>query len=356
MTNTNFKRILLDSAKLGAAGASIALIAWCFVTFSTPTGEVETAQADILDNGFFAPPTKQQAFVNTLKDFGMEKPRSYNWNGNTVFFSMGYSKAAPEEILGAFQREFVRKGVNKRVHQSIMPRVPLVTSGEQVNAMSTSERRDSTHQLTSRLSQLDDFFSGGLVPVVIDRNYIAMAGTTSKQEAPDALSFLQEQIQNKSPVAEGIKNMRFIEARRAPGEKRTMISAIWSDDKLDSLKFEPDAKRSDLAVSTKAPACLGCRRIMSFHGEGKERDYGTNVFVGQQSVPEVIAFYDRALATRGWQRSDASRVMRQLSNRGIIPPSAASMTSYSKGNQFTTVMAYPIDHGARTQVHVFDSP
>lgn len=356
MTNRNFKRILLDTTKLGAAAATIVLIAWCFVTFSSPTGQVDTAQADILDNGLFAPPTKQKAFVSTLKDFGMEPPRSYNWNGNTVFFSMGYSKASPEEILGAFQREFVRRGVNQRVHQAIMPKVPLVTSGEQVNAMSGSERRDTTHQLTSRLNQLDDFFSGGLVPIAIERNYVAMAGTTSKQEAPDALAFLQEQFQNRSSVAENIKNMRFIEARRSPGEKKTMISAIWSDDKLDSMKFEPDAKRSDLAVSTKAPACLGCRRIMSFHGEGKERDYGTNVFVGQQSVPEVIAFYDRALAARGWQRSDASRAMRRLTNRGIIPPSAASMTSYSKGSQFTTVMAYPIDHGARTQVHVFDSP
>jgi hypothetical protein len=258
--------------------------------------------------------------------------------------------------MRAFQREFVRKGNNKKAHYSILPKVPLILSPRQLESMPIEQQKNTMNRTKARLEQLDDFFGGGIVPVVIRDDYVAMAGMTSKKNAPDALQFLAEQINSQKSVAESVKQMRFIEARRSPDESKTMISAVWSDDELDMLKFAPDAKRSDLAVSTRIPACLGCRRVMNFQGQGAERDYGTNVFVGQQNVADTIAFYDRAMRARGWKLSGASQTMRLLSARGVIPPNAARMTSFSKNGKFITVMAYPVDRGGRTQVHVFDSP
>lgn len=354
--NTNIKKTVSNTLKVGAAGASICAVAWCFVTFSSPTGDVEPAEANIYDLGMFSAPTNQESFVEILKDYDMERPRSYNWNGNSVYYSMGSVDESPKRFLRQFQDKLVAKGINKKPHYSILPNIAPPGAGGPIESMPSAERqRQIIKRSGDQLAASDDFFGGGLVPIAIGTDIVSMAGASSKNNAPDGLSFVQEQIDSGTSLPDTVGQMRYVEARRAPGDKKTTISAIWSDDKLELSKFNPDSKRSDLAVSTQVPACLGCRRIMNFQGEGNERDYGTNVFVGRQNTSETLSFYNRAMQARGWKLANSTQTMRALKGHGIIPQSAAEMASYSKNGKFTTIMAYPIDYGGETQVHVFGS-
>lgn len=353
---THIPKILLNSLKVAAAGASICAVAWCFVTFSSPAGEVEQAEANIYDMGFFSPPTKQESFVRILKDYDMEKPRSYNWNGNSVYFSMGSVDESPQQVLRDFQDQLVAKGLNKKAHYSVSPAIAPAGMSRLQSTPDRATQRQMLARSGQKLDKLDDFFGGGLVPITIGKNHIAMAGATSKDKAPDALQFVKEHIARKTRLPETVGQMRYFEAFRAPGDKKTTITAIWSDDKLELEKFSPDAKRSDLAVSTEVPACLGCRRIMNFRGEGAERDYGTNVFVGRQNAAETLEFYNRAMQARGWKLAGSTQALRLLQARGVVPPLSAEMASYSKDGKFATVMAYPMGRSGETQVHVFDSP
>ncbi|AWV90378.1 hypothetical protein DFR33_107222 [Bradymonas sediminis] len=350
----DFNKLLISGLKLGASGALICAIAWAVVTFSSPGGEVEPAEATILSMDMFAPASKSKRFADTLEAFDMEEPRAYDWNGNTVYFSMATTDASPMEVLHAFQQELVQNGVNKKMHTRILPSFPRVDSFEALGKKSESKKVERWSE--SKRAQLDDFFAGGLVPITIRPGYVAMAGATSKGEADNAVDFFKEQIAAKRSLEDSVKIMRYVEARRAPDEAKTMISAVWSDDKLEMDKFAPDSKRSDLAVSSEAPACLGCRRIMSFGGTGKEANYGTNVFVGYQHVDETIQFYDRAMQNRGWKPATASIILRRLAEQGVIPPSAARTVSFNKDGKFATVVAYPSGMGGETQVHVFESP
>jgi|SRR5690554_2813018 len=348
------KELLSSGLKLGASGALICAIAWAVVTFGSPGGDVDPAEATILSMDMFSPRTKSEGFADTLKSFDMEEPRAYDWNGNTVYFSMGMTDASPTEVLHAFQRELVENGVNKKAHTHRVSGFPKVGSLEALSEPAEKKRINNWTQ--NKRVELDDFFSGGLVPITVTPGYVAMAGATSKGEAKSAEAFVKEQIASKRSVEESVKIMRYVEARRGADDTKTMISAVWSDDELEMEKFAPDANRSDLAVSTDAPACLGCRRIMSFGGSGREADYGTNVFVGYQHVDETIEFYDRAMQNRGWKPSNASVLLRRLTEQGLIPPSAARTTSFSKNGRFATVMAYPTGMGGQTQVHIFESP
>jgi len=350
----NSKELLSSGLKLGASGALICAIAWAVVTFGSPRGEIDPAEATILSMDMFSSPTKSEGFANTLEAFDMEKPRAYDWNGNTVYFSMGMTDASPMEVLHAFQRELVEKGVNKKAHTHRVSGIPKVDLSKALAEPGESNKLKGWTQ--NKRAELDDFFSGGLIPIAISPSYVAMAGASSKGEAKTADEFIKEQIATKRSLEDSVKVMRYVEARRAADDSKTMISAVWSDDELEMEKFAPDAKRSDLTVSTDAPACLGCRRIMSFGGHGSESSYGTNVFVGYQHVDETIEFYDRAMQNRGWKPSTASVLLRRLTEQGLIPPSAARTTSFSKNGRFATVMAYPTGMGGQTQVHIFESP
>ncbi len=347
----SLRTLIVGGLKLALSGALICAIAWCFVTFDSPKGDVEKADAHILALNTFAPLSKNQKFMTMLRDWGLEKPRAYDWNGNSVYYSMGSTKLTPLQFLSSFQHQLVDKGINKHVHT----RIPKSITQSMADAPAGQKKQARTKAAVAHFERADDFFTGGLVPINVAPNHVAMAGAISKKKAKGALDFALEMIKGRQSLPATVGQMRYVEAWRNPGDSKTTIAAVWSDDKLDMRKFAPDAKRSDLGVDPSVPVCLGCRRRMRFAGEGKEDGYSTNVFVSRQNVQQVADFYDRALRHRGWKLAKSSRVTRLLKQRGVIPPTDGKLSSFAKGGQFLTVVAYPIKNG-RTEVHVFASP
>ena len=109
------------AAKLAIAGTTIAGIGFAMVTFGGTKTPVKEAEADILALDF-APKSKSEKFVDSLKDLGMEKPRVYDWNGNTMYLSTMVTNRTPTEVLRDFQGKFVENGVNRAAHTT--PVVP----------------------------------------------------------------------------------------------------------------------------------------------------------------------------------------------------------------------------------------
>lgn len=352
MRTTMTQKLLTTTLKIGLSAAVILLIAWLIVAQGATDSGVKTARADIFSMELFGPRSKSQRFAQTLKSFELEPPRMYTWNDNTFFYSMGSTDLTPEEFLDDFQRSLLENGVNRRMHTRLMPGAEeAYESGR--NPKQKLEALKDWGDL--KLEELDDFFSGGLIPIERSKNRVAMVAAQSPDRASDARSFIAEQTREQRSIDESSSLMRYVEAWREPGDRRTTIAAVWSDDDLDISKFATTA-RADLSKDAGTPACLGCDKTMSFRGSGDEKKFGTEVFLGRQNVALTMAEYDRLLAARGWRLSQATQTARLLEAQRIIPMQTAQVSSFSKGSDFVTVLAYPVERGTRTQVHVFSSP
>lgn len=344
--------------KLGGAGATICAIAWAFLTLSPdPVEPVKQAEADIFSLDFAAPKSKEARFVEALQDEGMEKPRTYDWNGNTFFFSMKQTKDDPLTVMRDFQHTFARRGVNKKAHLKLPPSIANALPPQDLKEAAPAGQKRSSEIYTQNLERLDDFFSGGVVPTEVGRDYIAMAGTTSKQGADSGLSFLEERLKNvHNPIESNVAAMRFIDARRNPHTGLTTVTATWSDKNLDFRKFRNERDVLALSADEEIPTCIGCERLMRFAGHGDESDYTNHSFRGGGSPQQVASFYDRALSARGWEAAESSKAMELMRRRGLGPKNGAIFRTYVRGDTFLNVVIYTNERTGETTAQLVESP
>lgn len=358
MNIDTLRRTAWAGAKLTGAACLILAIGWAFLTMNPdPQEPVQQAEADIGDFDFLGPKSKQERFIQTLVDEGMEKPRSYDWNGNKFFFSMTQTRERPMRVMRRLQKAFVRNGVNAREHTSLPP------SFNQANVdpldlenASPEERKRAFRIALANKERLDDFFSGGVVPIHIDQDYVAMAGTTSKNRAEDSLAFMRERILNRQSVDDTVGAMRFVDAKYDNNSGLTTVTATWSDEDLSIDKLRGERDVLDVATDTDIPACIGCERLMRFAGEEGESKYVANAFIGSSSVEQVVAFYDRALRTRGWELSPATMMMERMMRSGTIPDRTGVLRSYARGPEFITLLVYHDELEGRTVAQLVESP
>ena len=98
--------------KLGVCAAVIVAIGAVIATFGGDD-TVADAEADILALDWL-PQSKHQRFVDTLRREGMSQPRSYDWNGNQVFFSTKTTDDSPFQVLRRLQDKFVAPRSTRR--------------------------------------------------------------------------------------------------------------------------------------------------------------------------------------------------------------------------------------------------
>jgi hypothetical protein len=331
---------LKNTLKLTLAALFLLAVGWSIILFNgSPTAPVKEAQADIamLD---FAPKTKQARFVEGLQELGMEKPRSYDWNGNKVFFSMMRTKDTPQEVLRKAHKIYKDKGLNKDSRAELPPDLAktlvyyskhnkLPKSGDEVRA-----------DVDASIAYYNDFFTGGLVPIINDTNHIMMAGGEGHgPNIKDVASYLAAQRVNKRSVIEQVKSMHVLEATRQPGDVTSLVTAVWSDSDLDMRRFMNEGE--NVSTNPDLPTCPGCSRLMALGGEtGHEQNYVSTSFVASEhsSRDALVSFYDRSLGSRGWRRMEASILLDKLRSRKDIPTQPpAGLVGYSRGDQFLTV-------------------
>ncbi len=340
------KSIVRNVAKVAAAGASIFAIGWGMLVLQPePEAPVATAQADIF--GFeFAAKSQQQKFLDSLMHEGMEEPRSYDHNGNKMFFSTSITNESPQQALERFQRSFVETGLNERVHMSVPG--PPGANFPTVEALEKDKRKwkDTQPFFDGRLAWMDDFV-GGVVPVLVSDNEVAMIGTSTKKSANGTFDWAMEVIEKvkanpdqKMDLSEGMSAMRYVNALRE-SDGRTRITAVWSDEDYQARKFADIG--DDLNVNPEYPICSGCKRLLQIDGE-TESEYGNAAMdAGRQSVDQVLTFYKRALPNRGWQLSETAHVLNAAEQQGIKPHHDAKLLQFSRGSEFMTVAAWPED-------------
>lgn len=315
-------RILKIWALVSAACALLLVGLWA--TVWTPGQGVADSKADIVDL-FSHPDTPTTRFERALEHLGHEKPRAFDLNGNTVYFSVNYVDQRPIEVLKRYQDEFVYQGLNH-------------------DAYVTDRAARSTQAL-------QDMLTGGIVPTEIGREYVAMGGGLSENRAQNARQLVELGRDFASgKLAKKFRAYRHIEAFREKHARWTTVVATWSDDDFDYRKMVAGSRVRGQNADPRVPACPGCTRLQRFDDLDPAQGHVDHVFAGRRSVDETLGFYDRVLPRRGWKLAPTTRVL-ERARRMKLPLPAAHMRHYVRAGQEMTVVVYPGDDGL-TMAHL----
>lgn len=332
-------------AKLGVAGATIAAIGWGVITFYPSTTIVKESEADIVSLVTFKRSSTQR-FASALQAMGHDEPRSYDYNGNTVYFSSRTTTDSPEQVLREVQNILVRHGINERAY---------------LEASEDGGPRpgDSAEEYEALIEERSlAMLSGQLVPSVISRDYVAMGGgliegepTTCAEAAKvlDRIATEGEGIRGPEDFEKIFRGYRGIEAMRSEDGKRTFVTASWSDSDLDIRKHKPTDPMAPVFGTNPdplIPSCPGCSRLTRFAGTGKEKGYVTNTFSSPQHHSTVTDFYLEAMANRGWKETEASAMTRQALEYTTYRNMPTEAVQLVRGEEFLTVTVDPTPNGS----------
>ena len=342
-TTQRIRAGLVGVLKIGFAGAIICAFAFALVIFDSPSGEVSEAEADIW--AFFASETtKHEDFVRTLQEEGMSPPREYDYHGNRVFFSYDTTRERPRQVMNRFEQAFKRNGVNKYVHG---------TAREPIHP--THVKDEDT--LAQGWVGLSEIWTGGMVPVEVTRNRMAMVGLETPQGAETLDEVLVETGAGKIAVEDMVGAVRVLEANRDERSGQTTITAVWSDENLDLRKFRPDPRtRSEGGahpIEFQIPTCPRCVRVSRLSGTEQEAGYHTILYRSQSSINEVLRFYENRMQDYGWRSDDSMRGLVALQQRQLAPGAMESeIRAYRRDAMMLTLLIYRDRHDGQTYIQI----
>lgn len=356
-------RALHTLGKLGLTGLLVSGVGLAILTLDPRAEhaelEVKSAEADITAFDF-APTTKHERFIEALDEAGMEDPREYSYNDNTFFFSMMKTEDSPNEVLRNFQRLFVEKGINKKIHDGLPEGgIPFdMADIKKYKKLPEGEQKERFDRAMGYWEHYDDFFGGGIVPFQQGPDHIVMHGTRSKGKADGALEFLQEQFQSgeeKIALDHLVGTMYTVEAFRSKTSRTTTVTAVWSDENLDIPKLK-NPPAPDPATEYDFPRCMGCEHQMSFKGHGNEKDYETHVYTGSSTVDAAANFYRTTMEARGWKLSPAIRIMDKAMAKRSVQRSGERLLQFARGTDFMTVLVKQDPRTGEVSTQLLSSP
>ena len=316
--------------KLGLTGAIIAAIAFAFVVFDNPRGDIQEAEADLWDV-FVRNHTKHERFLRTLEREGMSAPRQYDYNGNQVYFSYQTTRESPQEVLLRYQEALNREGVNDAFFRG------APTEGQDPREIENPE------DVILGVHGMEAFFSGSLVPAYTVHNSMAMVGVETKGGAENFLDVLVESRGGSVAPEDLISSFRYIDAFRQDGSLETHVTAVWTDEDFDLRKHRLGDRYGSGTVhpiELEIPVCIGCERVARLSGTGAEANLHS--FLWRTRLPdfEVLSFYDRYMGEYGWEPEPPMRGMTSLMDRGYAPYETATVRSYNRGPLNLTLIVY----------------
>jgi hypothetical protein len=319
MHRAALKTSLVVTAKLMVTALSVLAIAWAVGVLDFE-GQVPESHADIAWLSA-APRSNTQQFQRSLQRLGHDAPQVFDLNGNTVYFSVAYSRHSPEQVLRQYQDEFYRQGVNPRPFYDV--------DGDEDQMMSAG-------------------LSGGIIPLEISRERVLMGGMITSGEARDKAGLERHFHGSKDPF-KVFRGHRQIEISRRAEDSRTTIVSTWSDERFDYGRMVPGST-SGPGYDDRVPACMGCTRLTRFEDLARDKHHVTYVFQGTASPGELRHFYDRAMGSRGWEPTDSHRAMSTVQSQVDDPSTIGQLFQYSRQGEFLTIMALPDGSGQTTVV------
>ncbi len=321
MTFDKVKHVAWMGIKLAVTGATIAALAFAFGVFD-PDLQVQESEADIfvLD---IADPTPRTKFVEALDVLGHSKPRPFDLNGNTVFFSSKQTEDPPLMVMEDYQRTFRDQGLNKDVYLDI------------------NEENQDDIMLAG--------MTGGMVPMMVTDEYIMLGGmeTASEVRSTDDLMKL-DKTHDKTKPYEIFKSYKSVEIFKTP--HNTLVSASWSDESFNYDKMFIDSESEDRNVNREVPACPGCVRVTAFE-DLSENTYRKDVYVGKRSPTDMARFYDQSMRNRGWEPTEATRAFDTIKQYADFQGDDAILRQYARGHEFLTIMTHPDSIQDHSVVH-----
>ena len=173
------KRVALTAAVVVGVGAAIVVLSPAERGSEGGQGEgvgVQSSRADVLWPLMTAR-SHTQRFAGALDDLGHEPPRVFDLNGNEVFFSTRTTHKRPDELVAEYQRAFVERGINSRIHRE---------STQQLSALDPSEAVDE--RLAERAAAAVE---GEILPEISNSDYMLMTGMLMRRvsrDSPQALA------------------------------------------------------------------------------------------------------------------------------------------------------------------------
>lgn len=283
------KRLIV---KLLLCASATAGIGWAIVTLDPGTGEVAEAEADVWNFGMFKR-TNTQKFASSLQRLGHEPPRSYDLNGNKVFFSVRSTNKRPTELVEEYQRVFTEEGLNTEPHGY--------------------ERRP-----TKRFKQM---MGGQIVPLTVARTSVVMGGFTTPDspaspEEWEAMSDRYVDAYNNGEIDshDVFTGYRHIQADWNPTKRKTFVTASWSDEEFDMRRLS-GADTERMPTEQVVPKCHACTRLIRWETDERDVPYTINVFHAEQDAANSASFYQRKLAEDRWELTGRNG---QGDNRGKL--------------------------------------
>ncbi len=332
------RQSLWTALKLTTAGTTLVLIAIAIVTFYPTTG-VKKSEADISWGTTFTRSSTQK-FTTTLDKLGHPAPRSYDYNGNTVFFSARTTRQSPREAMLEYQQAFTKAGINERPYLELLSAKtgPKLDPQEQLEQVATGPAMA--------------MLSAQIVPTAISSNYVLMGGGLIKGEPTTtaaATKIVDEHLRAKKGFDSLFQGYRGIEISRDEGDDLTHITASWSDGDFDIKKHLPTPEgQFPVAANpdSEVPSCPGCERITRFAGEGPESQYVSNVFDSPQSPAAAMNFYIESMKNRGWQETESSEMTRRALEYTTLRDLPTQAVQLARGEEFITVSVNPSGNGS----------
>lgn len=325
----SLKKTLLLTGKLALAGTIICGIAWTFAVYQ-PDGTVRQSQADILDLNLIEL-SETARFARGLDELGHDEPQTFDINGNVVNFSVNYSSKRPMQLAKEYQEEFVYQGLNDKVWEP----------------GSTFQSHPGMHRAA---------MTGDIVPLKVTDTEAVLGGVTPAGEVnndEDLMNLVSSDDYEEKKIFTG---HRVIKMLWDPAKLRSTVTATWGDEEFDYRKMigaaDPSKEKtgSGLSVDRDVPSCPGCSRINRVRDLDPSRDYSSNIFAGTRRQDETLDFYRRAMASRGWRETDASRTFSTAKPYIQFEGDEASMVEFAKNGRFLMVMGFPGPNG-ETLIH-----
>lgn len=326
-TTSPARRALINLGKLALAGSTICAVALGMVVMG-PKGEVKESKADIAD-AFFVPVSNTQRFAAALDKLGHEPPRVYNYNGNDIYFSVAVSPKRPDELVRDYQEEFVRQGINERVYNS--------AHVLNIHKMAAQDKDQD--------EAIEAMLSGQIIPDYIARDKVTMQGALIKGTPRTKQQFREQMFAKTIPTtkehfADIFQSFRGIEAEWDEEAHQSVITATWGDEDFDmrkTMRVSDGGATEDVATDPEIPVCPGCERLTRFAGASADEDQIAHVFATDTHPNTVLAFYERALATRGWTETESSSLTRKMKDFAKLQGDPTNNRQFTKDGKFLTL-------------------
>ncbi|TXD35382.1 hypothetical protein FRC98_16330 [Lujinxingia vulgaris] len=325
MNANSVSSILLNLLKTGLAGGLIVLIAWSVGVFDLD-GDVQESHADIFDLRFSARANPVEEFAKTLQDLGHPEPRTYAINNNRIYFSVRHTNETPGQILNTYQQRFAANGLNDRVYTTI------------------DEAEGEARMITA--------LTGGIVPHSVDPEHVTMGGMITRGRAQNAEELRRDYLQSPSPSSL-FRGHRWIEAFRSPDHNQTTVIASWSDESFMYGRMHPDKLRVGYGAGADhmIPSCPGCVRLNRLEDLTDESSFifESNIYMTSHSPAQIVEFYDKALASRGWEALPQNDAFYELQTNVDFEGRQVDIHVFTREDRLTKLVIY--SHGGSTYVH-----